>query len=714
MYATVLHIWGLHAAVHHNSTGQHPFLYTPSALLPVLTWYVLLACAATGLTPSMARTAPRRQQQEELVLGVLFSANPSSTYAKDLLRPFHEYCSSGRAAALRTIRHLRLDRSEEPYPRQLWLLEAADQATALTIQTTQIPGLLAALLQQQEQQQKEEEEDEHQAQLASAAGGSTHPNTSSSRAAPWPQQPFVPVVSAIKPRGARITHLAVVGEPTLAITQQLEQLLDVLPATQHVEQIVLYSPDESLQSAKWTDWWVRTYSSQWVTNHIEAAVEDPHPYRFIISRATNSSTSSGSSGSRRVDNSTAGRGGMVPHRAAAGSWRSSCHTLVADLMSKRLVGDDQQQLSDLGPLLAALEQQQLQVLYINGADATDLPQFAATLRPLRALHMEYVQGADDPSVVGPPGDLPHLRHLGVLHALPAGLAHVPIAPGALPHLTSLDLSGAGWTRATIEQVCNISGLRKLDLSGTVFDEVELESLPECMSRLTGLEQLVMYRSDVVSLPDSMTALTRLRRLVWETSADGITADQLEVVWRLKSLQQLSLRCKDLVLLPAGIGQVAGLTKLRLDIQSLAELPCSLSMLAQLQQLHIMAQNAFLKPIAAAAQPLQLDAVCELRGLRKLHVRSDNMCLPANVGQLTGLSDFTVSGNCKGGLPDSLSMLVGLERLTLFLGNPLLAIPEGLTALTMLKAFTVPEKWLLKAPPSVQALWQAIRSQRGIF
>jgi hypothetical protein len=87
------------------------------------------------------------------VLRVLLGTSPSSTLGWRLLRPLHTSCSNGRAAALRTIHHLRLDHAHKkgvPYSRQLDVLEAADQATALTMSSEQIGGLLGALEQQQQ------------------------------------------------------------------------------------------------------------------------------------------------------------------------------------------------------------------------------------------------------------------------------------------------------------------------------------------------------------------------------------------------------------------------------------------------------------------------------------------------------------------------------------------------------------------------------------
>lgn len=358
----------------------------------------------------MARPAPRRQQQEDLVLGVLLSANPRSPYAEDLLLPFHDVCCAGRAAAVRTISHLRLDRSEDPL-QQLWLLEAADQATVATMQTTQIPGLLAALLQQQQEEEDEEEEQQQQLQEdvsmkqpATAAGG--NPNSSSS-AAPCPRQPSVPVRPAGKPRGARITHLAVVGELALATTQQLEQLLDALPATQHLQHLVLRNPDQSMETAKWTDWWDQYFIAQEVSNCIKGAVDDADAYRYINIGANSTTSNSSQSVYSRTEWPDA-----PYNHAPTGSWRSSCHTLVANMLGKRIPGDSMQSLGDLGPLLGALQQQHLQVLYLHGLDATGMPLYAAALQPLRAVHLDGVQGADTPGVAGDTGGVAQPASLG--------------------------------------------------------------------------------------------------------------------------------------------------------------------------------------------------------------------------------------------------------------------------------------------------------------
>jgi internalin A len=231
--------------------------------------------------------------------------------------------------------------------------------------------------------------------------------------------------------------------------------------------------------------------------------------------------------------------------------------------------------------------------------------------------------------------------------------------------------------------------------------------------LTGLEQLVMHHSDVASLPDSMTALARLRRLVWDEGRPAVRPQQLEVVWRLKSLEQLSLTCCAITQLPAAINQLTGMTKLSLHMKSLAELPDSFSLLGALEELKMEAQ--FMSTAGVGPQqPLQLQPVCQLGSLRRLELYSHNMSMPADIGQLTGLSWLSINGRAVDELPDSLSMLVGLESLVLCLDTPQHAVPEGITALTQLKALMVAQCLLQQAPAAVEAFVRGYElSQRRI-
>jgi hypothetical protein len=93
------------------------------------------------------------------------------------------------------------------------------------------------------------------------------------------------------------------------------------------------------------------------------------------------------------------------------------------------------------------------------------------------------------------------------------------------------------------------------------------------------------------------------------------------------------------------------------------------------------------------------------------VESYSVCLPAAIGQLTGLSSLSFEGRISGELPDSLSMLVGLESLVLDLDNPLLALSMGVTALTKLTHIVVPEGWLPGASPAVQGFMNSIQRHR---
>jgi hypothetical protein len=173
------------------------------------------------------------QQQDDLVVRVLLSANLSSPYAQELLRPFHSTCSAGRDTSLRTITHLHLERCLEhgvSSSRQLTILAAADQATALTIDASQMQGLLDALVEQQQQEEEEEqqqemameeEEDPQQLQVAQLGGAlqgaslgdavrssSNHATTTTSSSSRGKAR-----AADTKPRGPQLTHITVGSSP---------------------------------------------------------------------------------------------------------------------------------------------------------------------------------------------------------------------------------------------------------------------------------------------------------------------------------------------------------------------------------------------------------------------------------------------------------------------------------------------------------------------
>jgi hypothetical protein len=479
--------------------------------------------------------SPDQQQQQpqqlSLVSRVLFSSDPKSAYGSNLLRPFNAACSEGHAAALRTITHLQLYKWQEqgvPCSRQLAVLEAADQATALTLCTEQLGGLLKAYEQQRDLAALEAtlahildmEEGLRGAPFVAASSSSSSSRATSAVAEAAPRVP------AAKPHGPQLTHLTVFGQHTKDTVQQLVALLDMLPYTQQLSQLFLQASNNSMLEKSRKEDTGQVFGGTWPWEVFTAAAAAAAAQPNAEAGATQPSTSTTTSSSRAEGY------GTVPPTAT--TWRSSCKTVVADMRVMDQIRAPYATLSPLAPLLEAV--QQLQVLGLDRMDVGYLPKYSAHLQSLRAFHIQSVE-VSNPSVLGAIAGLTNLRHLGIVWGQRdlsiEPVTYIPAALRSLVCLTSLDLNGTYLTEQGLAGVFTLTALKQLDLSDTCY----FEALPNSISRLVHLEYFRMYNATVVCLPDCMTALTALRRLEWGTNDTPL---QLGVVWRLRSLQHLVL------------------------------------------------------------------------------------------------------------------------------------------------------------------------------
>jgi Leucine-rich repeat (LRR) protein len=533
-------------------------------------------------------------QQAYQALRVLLSTSPTSPYADDLLRPFYSTCSAGHAAAVRTIAHLRLDRCEGlPYSRQLWLLEAADHATAVTVTAGQIQGLLKAAKQQQQQQLQRDvaalgatlntilamEGSCAGAPYVTATTSTSSITTSSSMGihTASPSTPLTTPAAAAKPRTTRLTHFIVDGAMIKPQVEQLVQLLDMLPCTQHLRHLVLknmYTKEVYWQIQATPSW------SPWPIGCIKSGADEEPFMDFLASKQPSNSLHATSCGGKRCggascaschDASSSDTGGS----SSSSSWRSSCHTVqwwFEEDISMILLF-----FPAIQPLLEAL--QQLRGLFLVGPNVADLPRCVPSLQQLRSLHFSKVAGT--PQVLQAIAGLTNLRSLGITQC---SLTAVPAAFTALVRLTHLDLSVTSVTSDGLECLGDMSSLKELDLSSCM----QCIPIPNSISRLTGLESIIMNESPVTFLPEFFTALPKLCKLAWSEGTYFVPL-QLDPVWRLRGLQQLLIVDHTMATLPAAVGQLTQLTALMVMGARLAHLPDSLSRLVGLERV------AFLSP-----------------------------------------------------------------------------------------------------------------------
>jgi hypothetical protein len=622
----------------------------------------------------------QQMQPGERALYVLLGIEPTSTFEQQLLRCFHGVSCSGRAAALGTIRRLRFHRcrADTPVTHQLYVLTAAHRVTAVTLSALQVGPFLHALLAQQQQQDKEEEggrDGGHQqglvissgavpgssagdaapaaASLTTALAATTLSDSSSSSsrqgatlaAAPDPRGYVLglPARPAGPPGCARprLTDLIIkcdymMGssgfwtEPTFeqregtlagsrvtaATVEQLVQLIDALPGTQHLEYLLLDLDGRLSQLETETDEEVQQVLSgdTWGEGAISAAI-------CPDTTTTTSSSSSKAGEGQRAPVSTAAdsswRISSSSHQAAAGvptsmlagssssssssSWCSSCHTLLVSNEYYKYMS-----VGELQPLLVALPQ--LQVLGLQGADMDDLWECVSVLQPLRALLLSDIKGsagsaALDVLVVVP--GLANLRHLCLQNCDPYQqweVCYIPGCFGTMQHLTSFHLHNMGHTVVQLEGLCGATSLKEIVL----WKCPACRHLPAAIGALTGLNHLTVYHTGVTHLPEAVTAITQLTGLVWESLTSLHPDLDLDLVWDLTSLEHLYIGNSGIASPPDDVTCLTALTELIWAHQGVGgtgvSLPDSISALQKLEVLELWG-DWMVKPVAAGIRAL---------------------------------------------------------------------------------------------------------------
>jgi hypothetical protein len=386
-----------------------------------------------------------------------------------------------------------------------------------------------------------------------------------------------PTPPAAKPRGPYFKQLTVAGPVTAATIQHLEQLLDLLPGTQHLEEVVLQ--DNIKQLSFYRDVWT--------------SLLEPHPRRLFGIMPQPQSNSSSRSRASRLPPSTC---------SSSSSWRSSCDSLAIaapfwEAEDPTYTGPG---LDALQPLLGSL--QQPRALFMAGVSLAALPEYVTRLGSLQALHVAATLTLSE-QVVASMAALTNLRHLGMMACVDP-ITTIAAAFSNLVHLSSLEFTANTLTPQVLEGVCSITTLRQLNLMHTAG----YTSLPDSISKLVGLRVLWMQSTPVSSLPEGMTALTELGMLKWSCRNGAVPLD-LDMVWRLRSLHLLKIEDDHLAALPEAVSQLTDLLVLTVRSKALAAVPDALGTLPELVSLHLQAPRLHMLPegITALTQLKQLSA-----------------------------------------------------------------------------------------------------------
>lgn len=266
-------------------------------------------------------------------------------------------------------------------------------------------------------------------------------------------------------------------------------------------------------------------------------------------------------------------------------------------------------------------------------------------------------------------------------------------------LTHLNLDVCWWVEN--DHACGLLALNLPKLKALSLDKCAHIYAPctalEGLTRLTGLEQLILSNHDIIQLPHSITALVTLRKL----DISGCSSLKLlpeNLLFSLTGLQELSLGGPDLEALPGGLGSLSLLTSFNLwgCNWSIEMLPSDFANLTSLLSLDLSGCHEISKLPEdicnlSLLQTLTLwdtgviklpEGLSRLTALRLLiwgggwHASPLLGPLPEGLGQLSSLETLSVRGGGLSLLPASLGKAVGLRTLCMTHADQLLVRPKS--------------------------------------
>ncbi|GKE28719.1 disease resistance TIR-NBS-LRR class family protein, partial [Tanacetum coccineum] len=346
----------------------------------------------------------------------------------------------------------------------------------------------------------------------------------------------------------------------------------------------------------------------------------------------------------------------------------------------------------------------------------------------------------------PGSNLPKFRfHCSYEEYLPSS-----VGVGNIQKLISFGLCACTDLKKISDMIFSLQYLKKLTLA------CNIPEFPKDLGQLECLEELCLYSKKIKHLPDSICMLKHLKsltvddrgvpiedlhyeKMITEDLLEKLPADlgQLECleklkvssmkieylpdsICKLKRLKLLDLRnCCRIGKLPEDIGQLESLEILNLSYTSIKHLPDSICMLKHLKFLNLfdcflleklpedLGQLECLETLYVSCQKIKYlpDSICMLKRLKWLYVTE--CCrlgkLPEDIGQLESLERLDCSGAMIEHLPDSICMLKHLKYLNLHLCAFLEKLPKDLGRLDCLEKLDITHTRISYLPQSIFGL-----------
>ncbi|XP_050245511.1 disease resistance protein Roq1-like isoform X2 [Quercus robur] len=329
----------------------------------------------------------------------------------------------------------------------------------------------------------------------------------------------------------------------------------------------------------------------------------------------------------------------------------------------------------------------LECLDLSGSsNFENLPENLGNVKGLKMLLLDFTAIMELPSSIGGLIGLTSLtlRSCKKLVCLPNTIC-------CLKSLEYLDLFGSSNFENLPENLGNVKGLKRLNLSGTAIKE--LPSSIECLPSLTSL---VMHGcKNLVCLPNTTCGFQFHGAL--DLSTCSRFKNLPENPWIIECLGRLDLSETAIEELPSSIGGLIGLTSLTLgSCKNLVYLPNTICCLKSLECLDLSRSSNF------ENLPENLGNV---KSLKMLHLDfTAIMELPSSIGGLIGLTSLTLRG-CKKlvCLPNSICCLKSLECLDLFGSSNFENLPENLGNVKGLKRLNLSGTAIKELPSSIECL-----------
>uniref|UniRef100_A0A2N9EHP6 TIR domain-containing protein n=1 Tax=Fagus sylvatica TaxID=28930 RepID=A0A2N9EHP6_FAGSY len=374
---------------------------------------------------------------------------------------------------------------------------------------------------------------------------------------------------------------------------------------------------------------------------------------------------------------------------------------------KKLILLNLKRCKKLSRLPSKFEMKSLKTLNLSGcSNVKKIPEFVGNMECLQDLSLQGIAITELPSSVE---RLTGLRTFILKNC--KNLVCLPNTFCSLKSLETLNLSGCSKLGDLPENLgileapfCNLKSLENLDLFGCS----KLDDLPENLGILEGLLDLDLSGTAIKELPSSIGHLTRLYHLkikeckdllclpsticnlksLWYLTLSGCSKlDELpenlgilegsqckdllclpSTICNLKSLQSLDLSgCSKLENLPENIGNVKGLRTLILSGTAIKNVPSSIVLLENLEELHFKKPAYSFDPNSTShgLVGLTLPSLSGLTSLKVLDLCDCNIWeIPNDIGCLSSLNKLDLSGNNFDSLPESISELPHLKWLNL--------------------------------------------------